>query len=402
MGIKINRHTLLFLAFFFIQLGDAQFVMKSNMDKPIIYFGLFLLVLGSFITWMKIPESCIRKRMLFWLVVTTGLLSYGIIKQNMDNSKKISLVLSVFLLALIAVMSRNLIQDYKGILMCSLGVFTAIAITFAVSLFISDIYMRMGYDNAFTFGTEHKNYVAASFVAVIMGCAIYCRNVKKTNILYVIQIISLIGVILSSSVGGLLILVLFVAIFMLGWFRELTQETRWIFEAITALAMVAVAIIFYATVAVDSNTFASRIDGLIGYIEKNKNDDFHMIYGYAENAYMAEDYVEAARALSGWRGTPEMAVMGVLIKSGILGCIAHVLIILIYMINIRRIKRFNDRLILLAVLLPFILSIFVETYMVNLNLVFGPFCYVVLMGIINIGYRAKEEGILANGIDNIS
>ncbi|MGN0435175.1 MAG: hypothetical protein ACI4D8_00935 [Wujia sp.] len=385
MGIKVNKENLLFLAFFLITLGNAQVMIHLGVNKIIIYAGLFLLMAGAFFSWIKIGDPYLRRRMLVTLIVVTVLMSYGICMQDLTVGKKISLILSVFMLSFIACMSRNLAVNYVSILKCSLGIFTATLVTVIISFLDSGIYWQLGDGDGFTAGTEHKNYLAASLVAVIIGCAIYQRYEKLSKPLVIVELVSLICLLFTSSNGGLLIFGLFVVIYSLTWIKKFSKQYRWLWVIGVLVAVGIVGYSLYMAIAADSTTFASRADGLSGYIKRNSSDRIHMWYGYAEKAYGEDvDYVEAARALTGWKGTPEMAILGSLIKSGILGLIGHGIILLLYIYGILRLKNGDRRLVAFSILLPFIMSIFVETYMVNLNLAFGPFCYICIAGLIGV------------------
>ena len=91
-----------------------------------------------------------------------------------------------------------------------------------------------------------------------------------------------------------------------------------------------------------------------------------------------------------------MAFVAIMVKGVMLALVGHFILFGRYLVDIKSHKDIKIKYMLIACLVTFITSMLVETYVMNINLVYCPFSYCVLSSLCYLGKEQKEECIVTS------
>lgn len=385
---KIDKYKVLVLSFMLLIYGNAQFFIQIGIGQYIIYIGLGLLIGTSVALFYKNKAGQNNWSEVKFIILVGFLLSIGIVVQDLNIGKKIVLIASVLILTLIATTSKHIINDFKCVYACSIGIFIGIVSTFFVSLFFPSVQILQNEISfiGFTAGMEHKNYFAAAVLASFIGLYIYYSNVKKTKALIIVMCIEAFFLLVSSSKGAVLLVAIFLVCANMYRVnvRNIINKINIYWKIGIIVAALFIMIIGIMNISKIQN-YNYRIQGMKNMLSVLTNEPKQFLFGISSIAHRSDDYVNNVRSYLGWNGTVEMSLTAIMIKGGIIALIGHVLIFVMYVKNILVCQNKKIKYAISALLITFLVSGLVETYIMNVKLVYCVFSYCVLCGLSEFG-----------------
>lgn len=382
MNSKINRNrAVLCLAVFFLTLSNSVFFIDIGVSKMLEYTGFLIILIGIYsglLTNMR-KEYNIK----FFLIIMV-LFSVGLVIQNLSISKKISLILSMFILASVSIFPCKFIRTGRDI--------HAIGLTTLFGIFISTIIGILGgnslqteavsgwlYGSGFNGGLEHKNYLSFNAIAIFVTIYFYYKYERNKKIDIALVIISIFLLITTNSHGAYIVFAF--TLFLLNGKRFLTVKInqRLIFYTVIIILASLFGYVIIKYLGNNVETYSYRVRGMINYVNKYASDPFHVVFGDASMAFYSGDYSANVRRFLGYDGTTELAILNILIKNGTLGLLGYILIFRRYFIN--RPRNISYSFFYVVILLQFIMSALVETYIANINMVYTIIMYLFLSNI---------------------
>lgn len=327
--------------------------------------------------------------------------SIGLFVQDLEPAKKISLILSMFILASIAIIPCCYIQSVKDIKNISNGILIGIFISIILAL-ISDTPLTTGASEGlflnygFNGGMEHRNYFAYTLLASYFSIYTVKERSRKDKLLLILNLVLLIS---TNSRSAYVILLLFVAISYINKIKQI-DLSRNILDMIFIITLILLGVLMFRLLIHYSETFYFRTKGLINYLDTYSRDIYHLVFGNAEMAFHNErlSYDENIRSVIGWDGSTELVILNILIKNGLLGFIGY---FIIYQNYFKRLSMLKDRYFhthIFAILVTFLISAFVESFLANINYTYTVCNYLILCNIFLHAITRKEMGRENNSI----
>lgn len=378
---------LLLLASVLITLGSSAALQMAGFDSFFEYLGLGLLLLGCLARFLKGKHRFTTSAFML-LVLVMILFNAGLLLQNLPFGRILKLIISMGILTVIAIFPSDYIWSLPDLRMIGIGLLvgtvfsTLAALLSGVSVITpasEGFLVAFGYNGGF----EHRNYFSYSMIASFTAFYIPYRYGKKDKLDLVFMLVSLMLLLLTNSRGAYIVFAAFVVLdnctrVTIPWYgKKLTPGQAAVITCIVAIPA-------YAVLVMISETFYFRINGLVNYLETFGTDVFHMIFGNAEIAFRETgmSYDQNIREVIGWDGSVELVLLNILIKNGLLGLVGYVLIFLRYFLGVRTIRDIRYQSLLYALLLSFVLSAFVESFLANINYAYGTFNYTMIAGLL--------------------
>ena len=370
------KHWLLGIAFFLLTIQNSQVAINYGYQKILEYLGLAIILISILIKIMSMNLESLKNNFKVFFIVLF-LMSIGILFQNLVISKKVYLIISLAILCAIAIFPSALfeaVENFKYIAYAILSgtLFTcALAIVTEVPLFTGSTEGFLDY--GFNAGTEHRNYFAYTILAAFIALDL---TASRSFIDKLLMIISIVLILISVSRSALVVLVLYLVIKNYKFFKIDSNSNGIKFSTLIVL-MIICGIFFLVFIAPLSETYSFRLNGVKNYFEYYKNDLFHLFFGIAEVAFCDNeyDYIYNVQNVIGWDGSVEIVFLNIMIKSGILGLIGYV-ILFCYLANKQKyISNQRIKLMIKVIFVTFIISAFVESFLANINYLYGVFCY---------------------------
>lgn len=385
--MKNRDYKYICFGFFLLTLSNSNSLVSIGIDKWIEYLGLGLILMVIYKNKQLLSSKGIRFLLRFFIVL--AFFCVGICLQyDLANSRKISLVLSMFILASTAIFPSGIIQSTKCLEYIARGVICGVLTSTCFSLILFGTVINKATEGiiieyGFNGGLQHRNYYAYAILCVIFIYYFkYKQNHKKKDLHFLFFLVFLL--IISNSRSSYAILLLFLLVMNHHKIKLYKNKNLFNFGIIILIMIVfALPICYYfATI---SETFLFRINGLNNYIKYYKDDWFHLIFGNSEMAFRTSGmtYDQNIRSVVGWDGSTELVVLNVLVKNGILGFVGYIYIFCVDYKRIKKIKNEKVKNYCFALLLCFICSAFVESYLANINFPFTVFNYLILCGLSN-------------------
>lgn len=400
MKTKVKtRDISVFLACFLVVISNSRYLNISGIQTWFQYtgYGIFLsIIYGRLVKEKQIYEKKIEIRI---FIVVFLLFCLGIIFQDLSISKKITLLLSMFILESFMVFGGRVIKRRDDLYTIAKAIIVAGIICVLLMVAAKTPYFIESSGDGLTgmtYGFMHKNYFAATCLVCIVVLYVYgeLTAISKVNTW---GFIGLALVMTSGSRGTCLMMLTFLFIANLDKFmNRMTRKTRMFFGFFMLVAVAAVGCVAYKIWASYSINYLYRLRGLTNYWKIYHKDTFHILFGNAEMAYRTGgSFVTNFRSVVGWDGTPEMAFLNILIKNGIIGLVGYV-IIFTYIIR-KREKQISikKKCLFIAILACMIMSAFVESYLVNLRYVVSPLFFILLHTMTKAN---KLQGVQINAI----
>lgn len=391
MKLSLNiKHTLLFLSFFLITLGNSSYLTAIGIADKIQMTGYLLLMVMIFKCFMT--NNSRKGKLLSIFLIVFILFSIGIIRQDLAITTKIHLILTMIVIDSVALLSENIMTHLSDLKTVSYGILTAILISFILAMMngisLTTLAVEGVGDSSWGFngGLQHKNYFAVSILASYMGFFFSKSTEKKDTRLSILRFIEIILLVLSNSRGGYILFITFLLVVNFDKLKLIKKNQR-LPLMIVVLLITALGILYFYTYVLASGSYDIRLQGLENYIQRYSNDNFHLWYGNAEMAFRDAglSYEENVRSIVGWNGTTELSILSILIKNGILGLIGYIIIFTLKILDCISLKQSKEKIFMISTIVVLLTSALLENYIVNIQITFGVFCYIGMSVLYNIG-----------------
>ncbi len=376
---------LLFVSAVLMTLGSTAGL--QGFGTALEYLGLALLLIGCLVRFLR-GKQRFKSTAFMLLVIVLVLFNVGLLLQDLPFGRILKLIISMGILAVIAIFPSDYIRSLADLRRIGWGLLAGTALSTVLALITGNsvitvasegFLVNFGYNGGF----EHRNYFSYSMIMGFAAFYIPYRYGKKQKWDLVGMGLSLLLLVLTNSRGAYLVAAVFIVMdnitrITIPWYgKKLTPGQA------AAIASI-VAVPAYAVLVLISETFSFRMNGLINYLETFGTDVFHMIFGNAEIAFRETgmSYDQNIREVIGWDGSTELVLLNILVKNGILGLLGYVLIFLRYFWGVREIKNAGYQSLLYALLLSFLFSAFVESFLANVNYSYGTFSYTMIVGLL--------------------
>ena len=388
-----KKRLIMFIAFFLITIGNSGFLTILGINNIVEYLGYAILIIHIYIERITIPNEY-KKNISIQFIIVWALFSFGIIVQNeLSLLIKARLIFSMFILSSLAITSECYIESLKDVKVISYAILFAMVcstILGAIGGFSLLTYATEGIfsDWGFNGGLQHKNYFAADIIAGFIGIYFYNKfnNNRKKYIIMLLLLFSLL--ILANSRGALVIFIIFFILANSDKLIKIKKEQRRYLLGFLIILICISGGIYFNSIVSNSGSYLYRLQGLINFFDYYSDSYFYLIFGNAEMAFSDTDvsYNENVRSVLGWDGTTELALLSILIKNGILGLIGYIIIFInIIKCGVKK-SKIQNKIMIISLLISFLISGMIETYISNINIVYSAFCYVVMAGLCNIKY----------------
>lgn len=382
MKIKLKIPSLIFLIMVFCTIGNSRYFTEIGINIYFEYLGLALLL-------MEIYSYTLLRIHIYWkhyafLLTVLLLFCIGFFKQNLERSTVISLCLSMFILASIAILPYGLRKNNA----CFRGIGTGILFGTFINVIIAivtrttlvtgaseGVIIKLG----FNAGYVHRNYfvyaMIVSFIALFIDQEYgEIRNKNKRLLAFVVFLI-----LLSNSRGGIVVLLTF---FFIANFSKIkmSKYKKKIWGIYIALCVMMIIPPLFAFLVSHSENYSFRINGLNNYFRVFQGDWKHLIYGNAEMAFGGrESYDENIKSVIGYDGSTELVLLNVLIKNGLIGLVGYVLVFSRYFMHLKYEQNQKIKEICMAIIIAFLVTSFVEAYIANINFASSVATYVMIV-----------------------
>lgn len=394
MIIKIKEMNI-FISFFLITISNSIFFTSLGINNIFEIMGYMILIyniLKSYIQNKQNINICLFLCILFIFFI--GIL----LQNNLEYLIKFRLCLSMFIIASISVISKGYISSLNEIRIISYSIFIGIIFSTILACLGGNDLFSLAVEGSisslgFNGGLQHKNYFSVDVIAVFIGLYYYNIYQDKRKWDKIIMMLMIVLLFLSNSRGGYIIFIIFLLVFNIRYIKKIKREQRKILFGIIIFIGVCVLVYFYNLILSNSASYLVRIIGLVNFIDYYSNDWFYIIFGNAEMAFsnMDNSYNENVRSVLGWEGTTELAILSIFIKNGLIGFIGYILIFWQFIKVILQTNDFRYKIMISSVLISFIISSSIETYIVNMHIVYSTFCYVVMAGLSGKIYRERRK-----------
>ena len=375
----------IFVTIFILTLSNCLAYVGTKIEPLLEYIGYFFLLSGILYSYFKTSIKYREKNTSIVVATLFILLVSGILVQRLTMMRKATLIFSVAAIIIVSVMSEGFLIDSRQFRVMAYACLTGVLVSIIACL-IQGVPLTketseptFGIVRFFTGGIRDKN-IATMMLAIILSLYIYSkdRNGYK-GIDIITSIIAIIMIIASSSRGAWI--EVFVFLFMLNYKKisKITKAHRSIVVITLVLVIIPLVVVFFNKFILKSETYLFRYRGLTNYISMFGTDAFHMIFGNAELAYgTGEDYAIAIRSVTGWNGTIEIAWLNILIKNGLLGIVAYIIIFSRAIHTAIKCNCMTDKTIYLAITITMIVTSFVAIYIQTIHGLFGIYCYLIM------------------------
>lgn len=393
MKIKVGKITWLAISVLLITLSISKPIINIGAGNIVEYSGLLIILIGMFksISFKKNKQN---KQNIRLLGIVLFVFSIGLILQDMDITKKIELVLSMFILSSIAIMPSPFMNNHNVLKAISNAIMLALVISCVMSLVTGvtivtgaseGIIVKYGFDC----GLEHRNYYSYTVFAAFM-CDYLFMKITRSYSRKPMLFIEILLMLVSNSRSALLLLAIFFIICNFNKIRT-SKHCKSIIVSFMILLGIIVGVPIYKVLATNSETFFFRINGLNNYLSMYRGDMFHILFGNAAMAFkdsgLGYDY--NIRSVIGWNGSTELVILNVMIKNGVIGFIGY---FLIFRNSLKKIiTSGNTFYSFLAMWTTFLISAFVESYVANINYIYTIVCYMVLANVTGLVSKNKES-----------
>jgi len=385
MVLRINRRNLIKIALLITTFSNSQFLMSRGLDNPILYIGFAILLYLIYFKSFKWKRE--KKRFLLFCTVSI-LFSIGIILQDMNNTTKMRLVISMLIISSTAILSYGVMNSLYDLRAAVYGILDGLVLVLILSI-ITGTSVTSGVTEGlvafgFSGGMEHKNVLGMDLFAIISGLMIYRKFYKKLKSDFITIIISLLFLALSHARVAWLLFIIFVLLLNLDEIKKISKRQRKVIIPIIFIVGIVLAVFLFRYLNSNSVNMAIRVQGLINWINYFNGDRFHLLFGNAALAWAdtGYGYVENVRRVTGWNGTLEMGILGVLVKNGILGLVGYALIYIYYVKCARVIKNIDIKVAAISLIIVAIFSMVTESFMINTAVVYGTYMYLTISSLI--------------------
>lgn len=399
MRVRISNNYWVIIAFFFLTIQNSKFFIANEFSDLIEYAGLGILLVGcTKLIWGNKDKECRKRKILF--LVCSVLMNFGLLFQDLPINKIVYLCTSITILAYISIFPNGFLKsekDFRAIanaILLGIGVSTLLALVTGMGV-VTGASEGFIFSYGFDGGLEHRNFYAYALLGVLILYNL-SEKLSNSNRRYPIIIIFILLIISNSRSSYIVVLLysFFTNYRKIRIQRMSKKEILYLF----IILLIIFGIPTYRFLTQHSETFFFRVNGLRNYFKYIGNDWNQILLGNADIAFAntGMSYDENIRSVIGWDGSVELVFLNIMIKSGLIGFIGYVLIFVDYFKKIKNTKVKAIQPILYGVLVSFIVSAFVESYVTNINLVYSPLCYTLLATLPQIELQNKTLGEIEN------
>lgn len=388
-----KKNALLFISFFLLTVGEGNYVFQ-HYRYNVEYVGyLFLLV--TFALERKSIQNFFLNGLRFTLIMFLFCICLAF--QSITITTKVSIALSMFLLTFLTGFSGSIISGNKKIKVVADAILMGCICTGVIGLFTGTLGLSWDPYHSyvgilFYCGFRVKNYCGGIWLLLFM---LYYIFYLRLNVLNRIRnrcrlLLITFLMIISGSKGVLVLYIIFVMCINTELIKRMKKAQR----KLAILIVVSISLLFSAymmsEILPDIRTYAYRINGVTAYLNKVMENKKFLLWGLSEIAYQGSgaDYATNMRNYFGWDASVEIAYLNILIKNGLLGFVAYILIYSRFIKSIKK-RNFQEKQIIVSLIIVALISGFVETYMVTIHIIFGPAIYCLINGLIDYGRTPK-------------
>ena len=394
MKMQINKYSLLInISILIITLSESLFFQNRGLGGGLEYVGYALLLSEILISFIKKKKNLDKKKDILLFLVVFLFSGIGLWFQNISVGRFWILQFTVVAIAIISILSTNYMTSPKIIRGAAYAIFEGIFIATVLGMVSGDgIWDQInagdgifGIQLGLNCGMVFKNYFSADLTIIYICLSIY-KLIDK-----VVQIFCVLLCVLSNSRGSLLLLVIYWIALNYSIIFKVAKKYRKILISIIIIIGLSLFVRLYNDIVSGFSTYAYRFRGLENSLNYYTKDVFHMFLGNAESFYDKDvSYVMAVRRTTGFDGSLEMAWLNILIKSGLLGIIAYLIIFFRLFIMANKSKNHQLTTCMVALILTYLASSLVEAYIQSIHCIFGVMCYLVINGLY--GYSKRQQG----------
>ena len=366
------------IALFLIIVCRTKICFDLGIDNYINYLGMLLLLYYGYTNGInKDKRNCVKK-----LCVVMVFFSFGILCQNLPVLMKINFLLSMFILASVAIVPNSLINNIvqiRTIVAVSLLFSTTVSLVFGhtVTTLAVEGLWRYGFDA----GMTHKNYFA--YIPLAMVVIEYIQYLLKKNTSSILWMIIWISLIISSNSRSSWLILTMVVVAICMTFIKISKRAIKITLIFISVLLLLLLSQFYGVLADMSETFAYRWRGILNYANYIGIDYYHLLCGNAEMAFDSSgaSYEENIRSAVGWDGTVEVAYLNIIIKNGLIGLVGYFMIFKVYINQIFNLHNIKIKIMMYAYLVAFLVSGLFEAFVGDIKLPFSMLSYLILCNV---------------------
>lgn len=396
MKIRIRREWHLCLAFLLITLSWSKASIYYGFDEILEYSGLFLILVDIYLRKNVLGDKRVIEHLIFCMLF----FSVGLCIQNLGLLKIIRLIISMFILASIALVPCQPLSSLEGLKNISKSIIAGLiaSMVFAVltgkSLITSaseGIFVNYGFDA----GITHRNYFAYILLCVFLTYFVSYKINRNKKDLFISGLVGLL-LLTANSRSADIILLLFLIIANMDRIKG-AKRKLYSYVLLMVVVLLLTGPLLLRLLNKYSENFHFRINGLNNYISMYSNDCHHLIFGNAEMAFGngGNTYDENIRSVIGWNGSTELVVLNVLIKNGLLGFMGYFLIFKKIIQECRLLSSNRVKLIGYALIITFLITSLVEAYVADIKQVYTVFMYLLMCNLKSISaarYDSREMG----------
>lgn len=381
----VNRNRFVFeTGIFFVVLSLVKPIFYCGLSSLVNYLGLFVILCysGIFSSIKKVNLTRFKN-----ISIVMAFFSVGILCQSLSIQIKIYLLLSMLVLALIAMVPNSRIKTQYDFNQIKIAVASSLFISIIVSVLCGyDVYSHAveGWWNfGFDAGMVNKNYF--SYITISMFILEYIFYLRDKCINRIIWMICWGFLLLASNSRGawlLFIIILLVMFFSKIRINMIKKAIKFL-SFLSCIGIIVLIVENYESLMYASLTYAYRIRGVLNYIDYLGFDMFHLFFGNAELAFGDSDnsYATNIRSVIGWDGTVEVSYLNIIIKNGLIGLCGYFIIFKHYFKQIGCITNREVKIILYSYLWIFILSGFCEAFIADIKMPFSILSYLILCNV---------------------
>lgn len=400
MKVKIKKSSLIYLSILIITFSESIITKKWEINNLLEIIGFFFLLSGIFVSYKNLPNNKIKRKLLYLYICTLLLLSIGFIWQDISVVRALTLIAITVALATISCLSFGYITNEYVIRSASYAVFVGILMSAILgALFgvgIIDVivggYGIFGIPIGLNGGVVYKNYFAADMLMVFIGLYVFGKYQRLSGVDRLVMFIAFLSIMLANSRGGIILFFVFILSTNYKYIMKLKKNQRVVFLIFSLTIVSFLVYEFYKNIILGFSTYAYRYRGMLNYINYYSDDWFHLLLGNSESFYdKSVSYVMMVRSTTGYNGSLEISWLNIIIKNGILGVIAYVMIFAMFLKMAKNVRNKETSSLIIAIAITLLASSLVEAYIQSVHCIFAVLGYLIINALYFMGVNQKEK-----------
>ena len=365
------------MSFFLLVLSQATAIPNGIIQSAFEYTGVFFLLRS--LMFNRFNSSSHTHNINIWYALSIGAgLSVGLLLQPISISIKLRALVPALVFWMIFTMSEGIIGSVRQLRRISYAIILALILAVARG---NNLFEGNGLGGRFYFGFNggilYKNYYSSTVLAAFIGLYIALKYGKKPRVFDIALLIALtFFIFLASSNGTFLTMIAFLAtLYTVEFVSKIKNTQRPVLAVgVCIIGLTLFRILFYS-VALKNQNYLYRMQGLINYIAEFGSNIFCILFGNGALAYApGKSYVENIVSVTGWDGTLELSWLGILIKNGLIGVFAYIIVFARLLFRTFRLNK-KVKTLSFAIIVSLLISSLVETYIQNTHVIFGVYMF---------------------------